>query len=147
LFWYLGRSCFVSRVFCWRESRWPSLRSASTFTGDLSPRAFTCFRDTSAALQMSTAFVKVRSVSRNKGSFKLWFFMAQTILSRIRPSWRVWNSKVAARVRSTVTYWSIVSSSAWSRMLNLCRSYVIFFSGVTVLFEGGPQLLCRSLPS
>ena len=90
---------------------------------------FSCYFDCSDAMQMSMALSRLRSAILSRRSRSVSLRIPQAILSRVSPSLRSLNSHVAASVRRTVTYWSIVSPSCCTLVLNLCRSNVRFFLG------------------
>ena len=82
------------------------------------------------ALQMSIGFHRFRSGSLSSLLRDLSHFIPQTILSLIRLSLKSWNLLVCAFFIRSVTYWSMVSSSHWNRVLNTCHSHVMFVQGM-----------------
>ena len=91
---------------------------------------FICCLECSDALQMSSAFSRVRSDSLSSLLRIVWLLLPHIIPSLIKPSLRSLNSHVDASFLSSVAYWSIVSPCSWFLMLNLCRSNVMFLRGL-----------------
>ena len=91
---------------------------------------FICLLVASMAMHMSIAFWVVKSVSFSNLQWVLSHWILQTILSWIKPSLRSWNSQVCAFLLKSVTYSSMVWSSHWLRVLNMCLSHVTFVWGM-----------------
>ena len=80
--------------------------------------------------QSWTALWRVRSLSLSSCFRKASDDTPQTILSRMRESFKVPNSQVSARIFSAVMKFWTGSDASWNLVLNLCRSMITLVSGL-----------------